>query len=197
MFSLAEFTSRDGIAESDRAQYNQLTASFEADLRPTGALEVCLAAEILRATWRVQWYAAIDGTTLSDDAARAALSRARASAAMSLRWGMSELRNLQTNREIQRKLGIHLPGIADIRQILKFTGKQPTANPTERTQSEDLASAETKTAGVEDTKITERTQLVPRGAACPCGSGEKYKRCCGTDAPPVPGDWLKRLKDAA
>ena len=26
---------------------------------------------------------------------------------------------------------------------------------------------------------------IPRSAPCPCGSGEKYKRCCGRDAPPV------------
>jgi hypothetical protein len=25
----------------------------------------------------------------------------------------------------------------------------------------------------------------PRGAPCPCGSGEKFKRCCGQNAPPV------------
>jgi uncharacterized protein YecA (UPF0149 family) len=25
---------------------------------------------------------------------------------------------------------------------------------------------------------------VPRNAACPCGSGNKYKRCCGSNAPP-------------
>jgi hypothetical protein len=25
----------------------------------------------------------------------------------------------------------------------------------------------------------------PRNAFCPCGSGEKFKRCCGRDAPPV------------
>jgi hypothetical protein len=26
---------------------------------------------------------------------------------------------------------------------------------------------------------------IPRSAQCPCGSGEKYKRCCGRAAPPV------------
>jgi hypothetical protein len=26
---------------------------------------------------------------------------------------------------------------------------------------------------------------VPRGAPCPCGSGQKFKRCCGRHAPPV------------
>jgi hypothetical protein len=25
----------------------------------------------------------------------------------------------------------------------------------------------------------------PRNALCPCGSGAKYKRCCGKNAPPV------------
>jgi hypothetical protein len=25
----------------------------------------------------------------------------------------------------------------------------------------------------------------PRNAQCPCGSGIKYKRCCGEGAPPV------------
>ncbi|MFN7938596.1 MAG: SEC-C metal-binding domain-containing protein [Bryobacteraceae bacterium] len=27
----------------------------------------------------------------------------------------------------------------------------------------------------------------PRNALCPCGSGNKYKRCCGKNAPPVLG----------
>ena len=27
--------------------------------------------------------------------------------------------------------------------------------------------------------------LAARSVACPCGSGKKYKRCCGTEAPPV------------
>lgn len=26
---------------------------------------------------------------------------------------------------------------------------------------------------------------IARNAPCPCGSGNKYKRCCGTNAPPV------------
>jgi hypothetical protein len=31
---------------------------------------------------------------------------------------------------------------------------------------------------------TEQAQI-PRSSPCPCGSGEKYKRCCGRAAPPV------------
>jgi hypothetical protein len=31
------------------------------------------------------------------------------------------------------------------------------------------------------------TRRIPRSAPCPCGSREKYKRCCGKNAPPVLG----------
>src|SRR3954454_20006470 len=122
MLTLAELTSRDGIADADRARYNQFTASFEADLRPTGALEICIAAEILRASWRIQRCAAVNDADLADDAARIGFDRASATAAKSLRWGLSELRKLQTDREIKQNLGTNLPGIADIRQVLKFGG---------------------------------------------------------------------------
>ena len=39
-----------------------------------------------------------------------------------------------------------------------------------------------------DTRIEPNINpLTPRNAACPCGSGEKFKRCCGPKAPPVLG----------
>ncbi|MCU1327536.1 MAG: hypothetical protein JWN34_2906 [Bryobacterales bacterium] len=60
MFTLAEYTARDGMSDADRARYAQLTASLEADLRPDGALEICFAAAVLRGTWREQQYAAIE-----------------------------------------------------------------------------------------------------------------------------------------
>jgi hypothetical protein len=31
----------------------------------------------------------------------------------------------------------------------------------------------------------EKPNQTPRNATCPCGSGTKYKRCCGKNAPPV------------
>ena len=33
--------------------------------------------------------------------------------------------------------------------------------------------------------ISQPLAATPRNAPCPCGSGEKYKRCCGVDAPAV------------
>jgi uncharacterized protein YecA (UPF0149 family) len=40
-----------------------------------------------------------------------------------------------------------------------------------------------------ETFVTEQTRsqpkATPRNAQCPCGSGQKYKRCCGKNAPAV------------
>lgn len=34
------------------------------------------------------------------------------------------------------------------------------------------------------TPATPADPQTPRNALCPCGSGQKFKRCCGKDAPP-------------
>jgi hypothetical protein len=221
MFTLAEYTARDGMTDVARARYAQFTAALEADLRPDGALEVCFAAAVLRGTWREQQYAAIDEATLPDDAARAALARERRAAAKSVRWGLAELRKIQTDRDICQKLGRKMPGLVSIREVLKFTGQPSTSTravPVGRSADQPATSEAALIAQLErmldaqitdeegsevasdkpDTaKFTERTQFTPRNAPCTCGSGEKYKRCCGKDAPPVPGNWLQLLKDAA
>lgn len=36
-----------------------------------------------------------------------------------------------------------------------------------------------------DTLFCKPDPTTPRNALCPCGSGTKFKRCCGTNAPPV------------
>jgi hypothetical protein len=221
MFTLAEFTARDVMTDIDRASYAQLTASLQADLRPDGALENCFAAAVLRGTWREQQYAAIDEATLPDDTARAALARERRAAAKSVRWGLAELRKIQTDRDICQKLGYKMQGLVSIREVLRFTGQPslssatgPAARPAskqaasdaelmhliERTldgQITDEEQGEIASHKAHAAKFTERTQLIPRNAPCTCGSGEKYKRCCGKDAPPVPGDWLNMFRNAA
>jgi uncharacterized protein YecA (UPF0149 family) len=35
--------------------------------------------------------------------------------------------------------------------------------------------------------VTRQVPEIGRNAPCPCGSGNKYKRCCGTAAPPLLG----------
>ena len=46
----------------------------------------------------------------------------------------------------------------------------------------------------EPVETPEPEQPVARNAQCPCGSGGKYKRCCGRQAPPLPGNSGHRIR---
>ena len=60
MKTLAEFTANDTIV-GDPTAYAAFTADLEASLHPWGMLEIIFAAEIVRATWRLQ-HVTIDET---------------------------------------------------------------------------------------------------------------------------------------
>ena len=45
----------------------------------------------------------------------------------------------------------------------------------------------TEPAPLPATKPEPPKHEIARNAACPCGSGTKYKRCCGINAPPILG----------
>ncbi|NDJ15433.1 MAG: hypothetical protein EBY17_30345 [Acidobacteriia bacterium] len=72
--------------------------------------------------------------------------------------------------------------------------KKQTQQPTPTTQA---GEAELQAMHATHADLKKQTQIVPRNADCPCGSREKFKRCCGKNAPPVPGDWLRSLKPTA
>jgi len=73
--------------------------------------------------------------------------------------------------------GLLLRATAELRRLRKDNAVIPAAKaPTaKQTQSSDLTEAE-----------------IPRRAPCPCGSGQKYKRCCGRDAPGLINGALNR-----
>ena len=234
MFTLNDFVSRDHVPENDRTAYQQLTAAFEADLQPVGALEVALAADLLRCTWLIRHYASVDPATLPDDGARHLLALRHNAAVKSFRWSTGQLRKTQTDREIGSRVGCHPRGLAGVTEILKAThhcgtsfhgaaqthsptqpaagphsqpGSQPTPKPATVTvsdmeallsrQIEEEGEAELLAMHAQYGDLKKQTQIVPRNADCPCGSREKFKRCCGKDAPPVPGDWLRSLNPTA
>ena len=261
MFTLNDFVSRDNVPENDRTAYRQLTAAFEADLQPVGALEVALAADLLRCTWLIRHYASVDPATLPDDGSRHLLALRHNAAVKSFRWSTGQLRKTQTDREIGSRVGCHPRGLAGVTEILKATGgaspnhppaaspathsPQPTPKPAKVTvadmearlakqideevesqlqamsaparesKKDDLKKDELKKQTQQPTPTTQageaelqamhathadlkkQTQIVPRNADCPCGSREKFKRCCGKNAPPVSGDWLRSLKPTA
>ncbi|MCU1326569.1 MAG: motif [Bryobacterales bacterium] len=54
--------------------------------------------------------------------------------------------------------------------------------------------AEIASHKADEAKCTERTKLTPRNTPCTCGSGEKYKHCCGKNALPCPASAYSRSK---
>jgi hypothetical protein len=99
----------------------------------------------------------------------------------------TELRRLQTDRQLRveclspdfdlNKLG----GLASMKDM-----QSTLANKQKLDGGDAMAQIIRATTPPESTP-TKRTQSapIPRGAPCPCGSGQKYKRCCGQSAPAV------------
>lgn len=205
-FTLTGITAND-VRNADREQYTRLATLLAADLCPQGVFEVLLAAEIVRASWRLQRCARQDELT-TGGADRTDLDRVRAHANTTIRRNTAELRRLQTQRLVQDELGLHLPRLTTLKEYFQLTAsrKTPKPAPVEPEKRKDEAnSAQAGTpdpaavANMEDRlfsaivkeeksqlkglpeseEIKIRTQSQPRNEPCRCGSGQKYKRCCG------------------
>ena len=121
---------------------------------------------------------------------------------------LEELRRLQSDRYLQAHLGILLPGIASLKVVLpglKLPKQQPeTANQPAKPEPADINRSEAilhsqlqdeerrqleefgkkqpeqaKPRAADAPKPLAHKPSPPRNAPCPCGSGHKYKLCCG------------------
>jgi hypothetical protein len=146
------YTSGDFVRLGEQSLYSEFCVGFDADLKPEGAIEQTLSAEIIHAAWRLRRCSVIEAGMLPIgeegldpmlDKTQQAVDRARAAAHRIFHRAMSELRRLQTERRFR--------------------------NPEER-------------------EITVQSQSaipIGRNSQCTCGSGAKFKRCCGKGAPAI------------
>jgi len=78
-------------------------------------------------------------------------------------------------------------------EIRKMTAEAAMQDPAPEPQPEPQAAPQPAPPPKENGTIRNNSEQktetpqpqVPRNSPCPCGSGEKYKRCCGRGAPPV------------
>ena len=83
------------------------------------------------------------------------------------------------------------------RLLVKYIGELRRSFTAKRKELDALQKMRATAPGAENRKIPNEPKklahavpispLTPRNAPCPCGSGAKYKRCCGPKAPPVLG----------
>jgi SEC-C motif len=198
------YSAGDFVRPAESPDYQLFCESFQQALRPAGALEQTLAAEIVHAAWKLRRCSVIESDTettdltqdpLIDPAAadtRRTIDRARGEAQRQMLRAAAELRRLQTDRQLRIEHlhpgfdAYQLGGLASVKdlqsaliRIQKLNNGdamsqiiQATEPPTKRTQSAPEPHPESAVS-------------IPRSAPCPCGSGQKYKRCCGHGAPAV------------
>ena len=199
MRTLPELLSHDKVV-GDRAEFLALAAEAQAQLRPEGFLELHFAAEIFRDTWRLNIMATVDESTFSEDFLETR-SKYRDRLNTAVRRNTQELRRLQTDRILNERWNLALPAPASAKDVLRFEKAKPIRSenneirkdePIPATVPPSINEAETRLhAQIEAeerrelAEFAQRTNVIPRNAPCPCKSGEKYKRCCGKQAPPV------------
>jgi hypothetical protein len=140
------------------------------------------------------------------------IERARASAHSLLHRSINQLRKLQTSRPVGFELSDGetipqkpAPNMSDIEtalraaadrqsdavmaQIMAYCAIDPEiANETWEQYVARTQPAPSEPEAAETSDLASNCKPAPqiaRNAPCPCKSGEKYKRCCGKNAPPV------------
>ena len=161
--------------------YDAVAEQLESQFQPAGAIEVLLAAQIVRAHWR------IERCEKAQDPDHPDIDRLRHRAEISIRRNMAEIRQLQADRHLKAELNLSLPGIARVKDVVNL--KKPTQNPLPQAAVIDIetkiSALLTKEAELQSANPKIPTHSVGRNTPCPCGSGQKYKRCCGKGAAPI------------
>ncbi len=189
--TLGLITIHDCIRPGEEDQHALLCAALKEELHPLGLIEETLATEIIHAAWRLQRCAKVEDTLsqpldpMEDPAAdriQNSVDRARAQTQRNLLRLIAELRRLQNGRQAQdESLPENLASPVDLaRAQMVFRKLHGLAD------FESMIEAATAPPIRPKSEITKQTQFpIARSAACPCGSGMKYKRCCGVNAPAV------------
>ncbi len=197
------FTQRDFILEGEEEEYAQSFTALMAEIAPDGIIEQTFATEIMGATWRLRRCGILEfelaRSTEPEPEAQAAIQksidRARAQSHNILRRSLAELRKLQTERHTRI---LHFPqgeiptglGITDTRQAVQSAAQSILADrsickPPESAPSTGSSFCKPANSAPAASSFCKPPAATPRNAPCPCGSGAKYKRCCGRNAPPV------------
>jgi uncharacterized protein YchJ len=193
---LGLFTARPLIHPDEAAEFDHLRDTLASELQPATVLEHAHSTEILHALWRLRRCTLLEAGPATDPETHQSIERARAHANNTLRRASAELRRLQTERHLQTDLG-PVPGLVSHQDLAKTRTLHARHQLVQR-KLDGLADFEALLERAQNTtpEITKQTQPIPqpRNSPCPCGSGQKHKRCCGRNAPPVLSHLQPRAK---
>jgi len=200
------YATRDFVRPNEESGYRDLDEQLRTELAPVGLLENNLVDEIRSAMWRLARCGEVERSFVADHAdleslpdpmrhetqAKLQLSvdRARSQAHRLLHKCTAELRKLQTERQLRNEsfdAGTDLShfGLCDWSSISKDLDRQFMAD-YRRDKHKGMAEIDAMLS----TPIRPPAQpgsfcKTGRNAQCPCGSGQKYKRCCARNVSPM------------
>jgi SEC-C motif len=177
LFSVANF-----VRPEEQDIFNKFESGYMSELSPVTLLEQTLAREIIQAAWRLRRCANLEiapPESLTDEELgrlQTSIDRARAAAQRTFHRSLKELRRLQSEHLSPAAILLQQAMATDTLIMQEFEGRK------RQFEAENAAVGNSaKQTQFEPAKPT----LIPRGAPCPCKSGQKYKRCCGRNALPV------------
>ncbi len=190
------YSARDFIRAGEEEEYAQTLIQLMDELTPEGTIEQTFATEIMGATWRLrrcrlveEAFSSIDDLDFDPimdertEKQQKSVDRARAQSHLILRRSIAELRKLQSGRTIQEQVAPSTPapsaGVPNMDALMALADHQLA----HRFRESGLSSFCNPAAPAAPAPL--RPTQIPRNGQCPCGSGNKYKRCCGKNAPPV------------
>ncbi len=195
------YSTGDVVRPEEQDIYDLFCEGFQQDLAPKGAMETTLAAEIIHAAWRLrrctEAESAIEFPGEGKADAQHSIDRARTQALRHFQRATAELRRIQTERQIRNETvpedfdasTLGLASCKDMAPILKSDLRRQLL--LHKLEETEMATAVTEAIyaplppAVQTIPVVAESAPIPRGAPCPCGSGAKYKRCCGPNAPAV------------
>ncbi len=215
LFSTRNILNPDGSQHDEFNQLAEAMQQYlapDGPLEQTLANEITRASWRLRRCARVEDNLFDPGLDPMENLASAptqlAVDRARLHTYRILQRSIAELRHLQNERRFRIEV---LPEGVDTGDLglLSYKDLMPAMAAEKRWQTnkrkleglgdfESICAAATAPPApahfAPTVQMTKRSQSAsgpapntPRNAPCPCGSGQKHKRCCGQNAPPVSG----------
>ena len=163
-----------------KARVIELLHSMTDAARPVGIFERLAIQRLVIAWWHFERLGALAiQRSNTEEAARHQKN--------ALRWeacynrAMRELRTLQTARAINNP-ATPPPPMANLQQLQHFAKRTTSSH-----QCPDCKGGVADPSSAKSTicETNSHQPEVGRNSPCPCGSGLKFKRCCGVNAPPV------------
>jgi uncharacterized protein YecA (UPF0149 family) len=151
------FSAKNCVQPDETEEYEALSTALWSDMRPQTAIQEMFATEVIRAAWRLRRCAEVEATLAEKTTGDPMLDQ--------------DLLRTQTaiDRARNQSHGIIRRSLAEIRRLQAESAPQPEMEPsTKRTEPAPPPTAQ-----------------IGRNTPCPCNSGQKYKRCCGRNAPAI------------